>query len=576
MFEVVANIRLRNRWALIAIALLISVSVSLMQYFFSVQKNDANIINIAGKQRMLSQKIAWHGDKLLTSQVPSTSHQQSLDASLSLFKANHQYLLLKNDNGQYKYLSPELIKLYIQSPIELDLRVQKFIQQVEGLLYKQEKINPNVFSVKRMEELLKYLDQAVGLFEKASVKKVAWVSSAELFFWLLTMLLLIGVLRFVFIPMEKQITKALSKYQQQKDFAQQVSKNKEHFIARASHEFRTPLQGFVTSIDSLEVSNSQKSIKTQASYCASRIIAMLDELQDLQALSLGRWALKPSNENLLQSFNKVLLGYEFGYNQKGIALVRALDSTLDQAIKLDHQRFQQVLAELVGNALKFTEEGAVTVKACVSNKQLTVTITDTGSGLTKPVSRLTFDSSNQDNHFQGLRTGLARVQYIVDAFDGNIVFENTSPNGVCVTLKMPVVIDESAPSLSALLPKNMHCLVVEDNPLNMHILTRILSQLNYSYECAKNGKVACEMATKNEYQVIFMDLNMPIMDGFEAIKKIRIFDANTPIIVVTANTSTEDMKLVYEYGASGHIHKPIGKQAIVDALVNVCMSSEIN
>ena len=303
---------------------------------------------------------------------------------------------------------------------------------------------------------------------------------------------------------------------------------------------------------------------------------MLDELQDLQALSLGRWALKPSNENLLQSFNKVLLGYEFGYNQKGIALVRALDSTLDQAIKLDHQRFQQVLAELVGNALKFTEEGSVTVKACVSNKQLTVTITDTGSGLTKPVSRSTFDSSNQNNHFQGLRTGLARVQYIVDAFDGNIVFENTSPNGVRVTLKMPVVIDESAPSFSALLPINMHCLVVEDNPLNMHILTRILSQLNYSYECAKNGKVACEMATKNEYQVIFMDLNMPIMDGFEAIKKIRIFDANTPIIVVTANTSTEDMKLVYEYGASGHIHKPICKQAIVEELVNVCISSGTN
>jgi CheY-like chemotaxis protein len=84
------------------------------------------------------------------------------------------------------------------------------------------------------------------------------------------------------------------------------------------------------------------------------------------------------------------------------------------------------------------------------------------------------------------------------------------------------------------------------------------------------------MATKNEYQVIFMDLNMPIMDGFEAIKKIRIFDANTPIIVVTANTSSEDMKLVYEYGASGHIHKPICKQAIVEELVNVCISSGTN
>ena len=133
------------------------------------------------------------------------------------------------------------------------------------------------------------VDTAVSLFEQQAVKKVDWISSIELLCWFFTLALLFLELRFVFMPMEKRVLETLQKYQQQKEFAEQVSNNKEHFIARASHEFRTPLQGLITSIDELRIPSSQQDIQRQARYCSARLLAMLDELQDL-AVDVARQA----------------------------------------------------------------------------------------------------------------------------------------------------------------------------------------------------------------------------------------------------------------------------------------------
>ncbi|WP_165735244.1 response regulator [Pseudoalteromonas sp. C8] len=569
MFKVVANIRTRYRWALIAIALLISTSASLMQYYFSVQKYDAKIINMAGKQRMLSQKIAWHSNELLLSATNISEHTKALKASVVSFKKTHNYLLSKNANGEYQYLTPKLIKLYTLAPHKLDSQVATYIQQAENLLYQQGQVDKRIFSVTEVEELLKQLDHAVNLFEEQAVQKLNWVSNLELLFWLMAMFLLLVELRFVFMPMEKEIGNALSKYQKQKEFAQQVSQNKEHFIARASHEFRTPLQGLITSIEELKVSDTQQSVKTQANYCALRLIAILDELQDLQALSTGKWVPQFKNENLLESCNKVLMAYEHACQQKGLKLVSCLDESLNCVCKLDHQRLQHTLTELISNAIKFTTEGEITVSAKLLNDEFHLAVSDTGSGFSKKITSLEFDSFKQTNHFQGLRTGLTRVQYVVKALHGEITFTNNKTHGALVSLHLPIIASKALPNPRKINDK-LKCLVVEDNPLNTILLTRILSLLGLSYDCAENGKVACDMVSENQYDTVFMDLNMPVMDGFEAIKKIRS-DLNKvmPIIVITANTSQNDIERAYKYGANLHIHKPINKQAIKDALNSI-------
>ncbi|WP_409424430.1 MULTISPECIES: response regulator [unclassified Pseudoalteromonas] len=565
MFNIVKSIRKRYRWALIAIALLISVSALLMQYVFSVQKYDAKIINIAGKQRMLSQKIAWHSNALINQTANNEQHLKSLAHSLGLFEQGHTFLLTKNEQAEAVYLNAALVDLYYATPGNLDAEVSVFIKQAKELLIQKEPANSAVLSVGEVEALLKKLDTAVSLFEQQAVTKVNWVANIELLCWFLTLALLFIELRFVFMPMERQVLQTLLEYQQQKEFAEQVSQNKEHFIARASHEFRTPLQGLISSINELNIPSSQQQIQRQAQYCSTRLLAMLDELQDLQALSLNRWSLKPTSDNLLTTLNKVLAVYEYGCTEKGLKLISELAPSLDCAVIVDHARLQQIVNELLSNALKFTEQGAVTVIATLNNNQLSLNVEDTGIGFSHPVDQFELDNNEQSNHFQGLRTGLIRMQYIVNALNGDIRFEHNHPQGTIVFLTLPLEMDTSEGKPTRLFD-DLKCLVVEDNPLNMLVLKKLLSSLNIHVESAENGKVACEMAAENSYDVIFMDLNMPIMDGFEATKLLHEKDKTRPIIVVTANTSDSDIARAKAFGAISHIHKPIDQQSIIAAL----------
>ncbi len=574
MFNIVKSIRKRYRWALIAIALLITLSALLMQYVFSVQKYDAKIINIAGKQRMLSQKIAWHSNALINETASNAQHLKSLAYSLGLFEQGHTFLLTKNEQGEAIYLNAALVDLYYAAPDNLDAEVSSFIKQAKKLLTQQEQADPVVFSVGEVEALLKKLDTAVSLFEQQAVTKVNWVANIELLCWFLTLALLLLELRFVFMPMERQVLQTLLEYQQQKEFAEQVSQNKEHFIARASHEFRTPLQGLISSINELTIPSSQQQIKRQAQYCSTRLLAMLGELQDLQALSLNRWSLKPTSDNLLTTLNKILAVYQYGCTEKGLKLITELAPSLDCAVIVDHARLQQIVSELLNNALKFTEQGEVTVIATLNNHRLELSIKDSGCGFSHPVGQLELDNNQQSNHFQGLRTGLTRVQYIVNALNGDIRFENNHPQGAIVFLSLPLEMDTSETKPTRL-PDDLKCLVVEDNPLNMLVLTKLLSSLNIQVESAENGKVACEMAAENSYDVIFMDLNMPVMDGFEATKLLHEKDKKRPIIVVTANTSDSDIARAKACGAISHIHKPIDQQSIIAAL-NDALLTEVD
>ncbi len=296
----------------------------------------------------------------------------------------------------------------------------------------------------------------------------------------------------------------------------------------------------------------------------------------MQALSAGKWVPHLNDENLLESCNKVVIAYKHACKQKGLKLVSSLDESLNCVCKLDHQRLQHTLTELISNAIKFTQKGEITVSAKLLNDEFHLTVSDTGSGFSKKITSLEFDSFKQTNHFQGLRTGLTRVQYVVKALHGEITFTNNKTHGALVSLCLPVTISKALPTPLKVNDK-LTCLVVEDNPLNTMLLTRILSLLGLSYDCAENGKVACDMVSENQYDIVFMDLNMPVMDGFEAIKKIRS-DLNKimPIIVITANTSQNDIERAYKYGANLHMHKPISQQAIKDALNSISVVSEIN
>ncbi len=573
MLQLVTDIRKRYRWGLLAIAILISVSAILIQSLLYIQKGDAKVINIAGKQRMLSQKIALYGNALIYHESDhfQQQHRRLLQQAVEQFIAGHQFLIQQDEQGHYIHLNEALEAHYFSPPTALDEHVKRYVSKAQQLLNNTDDfayVDRSTFVSNQLEALLTKLDQAVKLLEQKSVQKVTFLAVLELLFWLLAMTLLAIELFFIFKPMEKLVTKNIAKYKEQKEFAERVNKNKERFIARTSHEFRTPLQGLTASIEALDINDSQQLTKQQALYCVNRLVAMLDELMDLQQLTSGEWQLSFTSSNLLSTLKQAISPYEYACNDKGITLSVNLADSLDKEVSTDHARLTQIVAEIINNAVKFTpSQGRIAVTAaCQGEQHFVMEIQDNGKGFEKPPTDLLSYENDSEQHFQGLKTGLLRVMHIVKALKGEIQFLNAEPQGVKVLINLEL---ESTPKsvMPAPLPKALHCLIVEDNPLNATILGRMVSHLNYSFDVAENGLIATDKASEKHYDLIFMDLNMPVMDGFKAIDIIRNEQGQqVPILVVTANTSNDDLQRVYELGANLHVYKPITLDSVQKAL----------
>jgi signal transduction histidine kinase/ActR/RegA family two-component response regulator len=538
-----------------------------------IQKGDAKVINIAGKQRMLSQKIALYGNALIYHESDhfQQQHRRLLQQAVEQFIAGHQFLIQQDEQGHYIHLNEALEAHYFSPPTALDEHVKRYVSKAQQLLNNTDDfayVDRSTFVSNQLEALLTKLDQAVKLLEQKSVQKVTFLAVLELLFWLLAMTLLAIELFFIFKPMEKLVTKNIAKYKEQKEFAERVNKNKERFIARTSHEFRTPLQGLTASIEALDISDSQQLTKQQALYCVNRLVAMLDELMDLQQLTSGEWQLSFTSSNLLSTLKQAISPYEYACNDKGITLSVNLADSLDKEVSTDHARLTQIVAEIINNAVKFTpSQGRIAVTAaCQGEQHFVMEIQDNGKGFEKPPTDLLSYENDSEQHFQGLKTGLLRVMHIVKALKGEIQFLNAEPQGVKVLINLEL---ESTPKsvMPAPLPKALHCLIVEDNPLNATILGRMVSHLNYSFDVAENGLIATDKASEKHYDLIFMDLNMPVMDGFKAIDIIRNEQGQqVPILVVTANTSNDDLQRVYELGANLHVYKPITLDSVQKAL----------
>ena len=573
MLQLVTDIRRRYRWGLLAIAILISVSAILIQSLLYIQKGDAKVINIAGKQRMLSQKIALYGNALIYHESDhfQQQHRRLLQQAVEQFIAGHQFLIQQDEQGHYIHLNEALEAHYFSPPTALDEHVKRYVSKAQQLLNNTDNfayVDRSTFVSNQLEALLTKLDQAVKLLEQKSVQKVTFLAVLELLFWLIAMTLLAIELFFIFKPMEKLVTKNIAKYKEQKEFAERVNKNKERFIARTSHEFRTPLQGLTASIEALDISDSQQLTKQQALYCVNRLVAMLDELMDLQQLTSGEWQLSFTSSNLLSTLKQAISPYEYACNDKGITLSVNLAESLNKEVSTDHARLTQIVAEIINNAVKFTpSQGRIAVTAaCQGEQHFVMEIQDNGKGFEKPPTDLLSYEDDSEQHFQGLKTGLLRVMHIVKALKGEIQFLNAEPQGVKVLINLEL---ESTPksAMPAPLPKALHCLIVEDNPLNATILGRMVSHFNYSFDVAENGLIATDKASEKHYDLIFMDLNMPVMDGFKAIDIIRNEQGQqVPILVVTANTSNEDLQRVYELGANLHVYKPISLDSVQKAL----------
>lgn len=363
-----------------------------------------------------------------------------------------------------------------------------------------------------------------------------------------------------------------------KERAEEAVKVKGQFLAMMSHEIRTPLNGVIATASILsrtEMNNEQVEYVETIKKSGGSLLMLINDILDFSKMESGKMELSPVSDNpvnVVYDIADLLRPYA---EEKGIRL--KVDVNLDNSenLLLDTPRLKQVLLNLLGNALKFTEHGSVSLKVELIGQlpesvNLRYTVSDTGIGIPEEKMHLLFQSFSQvdsstSRKYGGTGLGLAISQQIVQLMGGTISVKSVVNEGTVFsfTLNHPFAIEtKSSPSKHQIEVESYdfsgyHALVVDDNEINRQVFKFMLDGMNFKVDMATNGLDAIEKCTYNKYDIVFMDMQMPEMDGIEATTRIRMLKVIQPCIVsVTANSGQDDKKRCLDAGMNHFLPKP--------------------
>lgn len=371
--------------------------------------------------------------------------------------------------------------------------------------------------------------------------------------------------------------------------AYRLAKVKSDFLANMSHEIRTPLNGILGMINvfpTKNLSDEQRDILTTLKNSSTDLLSIINDILDFSKIESGSSELEQVDIEIKKLVTDIHRLTMLSCHEKSIEVQYSVDPNLPEVIKGDLTKIKQVLYNFTSNAVKFTHQGSIKIYALKVNDQLEIKVSDTGIGVKDEDQKKLFKAFSQADttitrEFGGTGLGLAISHGLVNLMNGKVEFSSEYGRGTHIALVIPLVegkkveqiksdsIESYDKDFSAQHPLNI--LVVEDNLINQKMIKMTLFKLGYEVSIANNGLEALEKVEQVNYDLVFMDLQMPKMDGLSATKEIlkREKTKDLKIVAMTANSFKEDRDACIASGMIDFISKPVKISRLVEVIEKI-------
>ncbi len=387
--------------------------------------------------------------------------------------------------------------------------------------------------------------------------------------------------------------RAIAAIEEARQAAESANRSKSDFLANMSHEIRTPLNAIIGMTELVlqgELQPSQQEYLTTVLESGESLLSIINEILDFARIEAGKIDLVEAPFDVRETFGDILKSLAFRAHCKTLELACRVADHVPEFLQGDPVRLRQVIVNLVGNAIKFTEEGEILVHVdCQSSSDselvLHVAVSDTGIGIPADKLASIFEAFNQADtsttrHFGGTGLGLAIACTLVEMMQGRIWVESTLGHGstfhFTVTLQAASPAEKKQPLADVGVLRGTGVLVVDDNATNRHILKLIVTKWSMKPQCAGGGEEALMLLRQNHrtgqpLPLVLTDINMPKMDGFALVEQIRQDPllADARVIALTSGIRADDAQRCEQLGISVHLMKPVKQAELLNALLSV-------